>query len=277
MNTASSFAWWQFISDVVSTVIGVVIGFGLSILIHRREVRYDELKEQNTDRMRRLACVKHIMASCAANIETLINFKIQMSVPLAEDTEVLRPPVKARDIDAIIASSADLPSIFQGLSRIPKSDLPRQEELLFLIDDIPMLIGLVHQSSASIDNVNSTIDDRNSLIQQHALQNIQGLNGQAILYYYTMILSQSDNIVMLNDIGLFFNQLLAEQIDNYADNEFKGVKLLRFNINEPQKQHMPPNDYVKGYRDQFRDFSQKKKPIEIFTLADAYSQHGKAI
>ncbi|MER8775774.1 hypothetical protein [Mesorhizobium sp. M0977] len=277
MNAVSNFDWWQFISDVASTVIGVVIGFGLSILIHRLEIRYDERKEQNTDRMRRLACVKHIMASCAANIETLINFKIQMSVPLAEDTEVLRPPVKSRNIHEIIDFSMDLPSIFQGLSRIPKSELPRQEELLFLIDDIPMLIGLVHQSSTSIDNVNSTIDERNSLIQQHAMQNIQGLNAQAILYYYTMILSQSDNVVMLNDIGLFFNQLLAEQIYNYADHEFKGVKLLRFNINEPQKQHMPPNDYVKGYRDQFRDFSLQEKPKAMFTLADAYSQNSKVV
>ncbi|GLR41463.1 hypothetical protein GCM10007880_19790 [Mesorhizobium amorphae] len=113
------------------------------------------------------------------------------------------------------------------------------------------------------------------LLQQHAMQNIQGLNAAAIIYYYTMILSQSDNVIMQNDIGLFFNQLLAEQVDSYAKHEYKGVKVLKFSINEPQKQHMPPNDYVKGYRDQFRDFSEQVKPKEMFTLADSYSRNGE--
>lgn len=273
MNPAPSFDWWQFISDVSSTVIGVVIGFGLSILIHRLEIRYDQRKEAHTDRMRRLACVKHIMASCAANIETLINFKTQMSVPLAQDAELLRPSVAARDIQAIIAASSNLPAMFQGLTKIPKSELPQQADLLSLIDDIPMVIGLVHQSATAIDNINSTIEERNSLLQQHAMHNIQGLNQAAILYFYAMILSQSDNVVMLNDVGLFFNHLLAEQMDNYARHEFKGVKVLKFAINEPQKQHMPPHDYVKGYRDQFRDFSEQVKPVKMFTLADAYRRN----
>ncbi|MBZ9694533.1 hypothetical protein [Mesorhizobium sp. CO1-1-9] len=250
---------------------GVVIGFLLSIWIHRIEVNHDLRKEKQKEKGKKVATIKHIMLSCASNVETLINYKRQIVLPLIGEIEIIKPLVIGGDFPAAAKSLEKMLSMFHAVPTVSRVALPSQDDFLLIADDIPMIIAYYSRFQEAMENVNAMATERNKYIEQFSAKNVEGMNERALSYYLMMLISTGENLKTLVDDALFFGVLLSDQIANYSENKFKDVKTIKFTIDNQHAVHLPPKDYVKGFREQFHDFS--KDPVErsIFTLADSYS------
>ncbi|MES0034955.1 hypothetical protein NKJ74_06660 [Mesorhizobium sp. M0046] len=199
--------------------------------------------------------------------------KFQMMGNLQSDCDKVRPAINEfRHPQEIVDISETLRTFFVGFPRIGVMKFPGYEQFSDVVNDIPMLLSIIHKTEFTLDDLNNRISSRNSLIDRHSVKNIDGLNAHAVLYFHQMILSESDNIIQYVDDALFFSDLLSEQIINYVKYKHPGQKTITFAPSEHLKALMPPKNYVQTYRDQFRDFSATPKTKKQFTLADAFSR-----
>ncbi|MET3578198.1 hypothetical protein ABID19_001215 [Mesorhizobium robiniae] len=266
-------AWVQFASDTFSTLIGVMAGFAVSIYLSRKQIQYDSRKDQETVIQVGISNLKQVVYACASNLENLLNMKYQMIGDLKSDCDKVRPAINEfRDPKEIVAISEPLRTFFVGFPRLGVMKFPDYDKFSEFINDIPMLLSIIHKTEFTLEDLNNRIASRNSLIDKHSMKNMDGLNAHAVFYFHQMILSESDNIIQYVDDALFFSDLLSEQLINYMKCKYPEQRNIKFAPSDHLKAIMPPKDYVKTYRDQFRDFSTMPKKKKLFTLADAFSK-----
>ncbi|RWP39078.1 hypothetical protein [Mesorhizobium sp.] len=210
--------------------------------------------------------------SCASNMENLLNLKKQMLAPLKEECVAIGKILESnRSVNEIVRMSESLRTFFLGMPVVGIMEFPGPKDVAFALDDIPMLLAIIHKTEFTMSDLNERIKSRNAYIDKQAMQNIKGMNPQAVMYYFQMIYAESMNMIQYVDDALFFNDLLADQVSSYCRYRYPHKKSVKFDIPGENLKDMPPKDYVKSYRVQFRDFSTEPVEPKMFTLADAYS------
>ncbi|MER9415538.1 hypothetical protein NKI95_06070 [Mesorhizobium sp. M0306] len=270
--TTLSSEWVQFASDTVSTLIGVMAGFAVSIYLNRKQLQYESRKDRETVIHLGISNLKKVVYACASNLENLLNMKYQMIGDLKSDCDKLRMAINEFRPPQEIVDIAEPLRTFLGFPRLGVMKFPDYDKFSEFISDIPMMLSIIHKAEFTLEDLNNRIASRNSLIDKHSLKNMDGLNAHAVYYFHQMILSESDNIAQYVDDAIFFCDLLSEQLISYMKYKFPNHKNIRFSPSEHLKEIMPPKDYVKTYRDQFIDFSTMPKKPKMFTLSDAFSK-----
>lgn len=248
-------------------------GFAVSIYLSRKQIQYDSRKDQEAVIQLGVSNLRQVVYSCASNLENLLNMKYQMIGDLKSDCDKLRSAINEfQPPKEIVRISEPLRTFFVGFPRLGVMNFPDYDKFSEVINDIPMLLSIIHKTEFTLEDLNNRIESRNSLIDKHSMKNIDGLNAHAVYYFHQMLLSESDNIIQYVDDAIFFSDLLSEQIINYMKYKYPEQRTIRFSPSDHLKAIMTPKDYVKTYRDQFRDFSTMPKRPKMFTLSDAFSK-----
>ncbi len=255
--TESGFDLSGFAQDVSSTLIGALLGFVFALILSWLQARNLAKERATEERLRSISTLKRTIYVCAANVETLVNFKSQYALGLAEDANKLRPSIDARDINAVVSILPTLQVFFMGQPSVGFVELPSDEKFLFSMDDVPPLSGLIHRAQSIAAGLNERISSRNALIAEQARANGRGMNEQEVVYFTLMLLAEAENILEICNQALFFYDLLHDQVHNYGRFRFSDGEFTKFELVEEMKPMMPPKDFLVGYRNQFVDFAPK--------------------
>lgn len=246
-------------STAVGALVGAALGFMFAVVLSRREQSIQQAGKERDQRLEHAATLRMTVNACGANIETLLSYKREFLGNLKADVDLVAPFAEQRDVEGLAALAPSLRTFFMGFPKLSFLPLPDYQQYSFAAKDVPIFITILHRANTAADDVNNHILSRNSLIEAQALQNNDkiGMTGQAVLYFFAMIRSESRNIISVVDFALYFFDLLGEQAHNYGKYRFSSDgKFPRFEVMEQNRGFMPKRDLF-GHWEQFVDFKPK--------------------
>jgi len=252
----TGFEWLPFIIDIASTAIGALLGFVFALVLFLVQQRHTEKKSEANHRQQHILALKRTVDTCGINVETLVNAKEQLIVPVANDAIEMRKALKTDDPQNILDAAPHLEHFFQGMAPFPSVPFPEDAEFFFALDDMPMFMLFVRRATASFELLAELISDRNRLVAEYARANggPRGMTRRELEYFITMLASHAENIHETANDAIAFLMLVHDQAHNYGKWRLGDGKFRKFMLTS-KHEFMPPDDYLPNYRKKFVDFS----------------------
>ncbi len=231
----------RFIQTLIAAFVGAWAAF--------RFQRYNEAKKILE---RKIQLINFSMISLASNLETLINFKKQIALPLEKAASSIGA---IPEIKKFIETGEPLdPNTIINLDMIGLAKM-NPEPIFLILPDLEKLAGIagkhpdlirfgygvnnhVHQFSETNKKYNEIVKIFSKNFPQAKLQDI------------SLILSLTETLVLDNDDALFFIKKMESVFNKICDETLPKNKrkvIYKMNVQDSKKVFLPPDDHLKGF------------------------------
>lgn len=251
----------QFSIGVLSAFIGTAAAAGI-IFYLSEQAKKREL----------LAAINMSIALMTAHINTLLNFKVQILLPLAEEkkfintfaTYCLETMRLNPSIDPEKPINLPVPQIKKLLQTIQHPALEflvAIEKLSPFAERFPDAIVLAVKAKESMDSLQSMIETWRELVVEMRDYQLRGETGFLKFFGYqrvgdiidTRVPDTIDNLVKEADAALFYLRLATEHLQEKSKNllpENVLKTLAKTSTKDGYEVYMPPRNLIEGWRDE---------------------------
>jgi hypothetical protein len=215
------------INNILEALVGTATGAGTIYLLERKRNADKENKEN-------IQLVNISLMSNISNIETLINFKEQICIPLIREIETHEN-----------SNNIQLNLLTTNIENIEFFPIPKPIELAHIAKKHPNLIRFMHKSYREMQGIRYNIEEKNKTIER-ILTKGDGVSRDE----FSMLVAYSKNLPSAVDSALFFmlraNKTLYEICDDTIPTKRKGI-ITSVMLSEEQRHLLPPDDFLPGY------------------------------
>lgn len=248
---------------VAQSAIGSGVGFAFGICAFHYQQKRQDAKKENGARMAALDALNRLTNAAGANIETLVNFKLQYINDLKPEVALMKAasmkayetPFEERD-ECIPSLNTLISSMRFFYMSFPPSFVMQPPEFVdysSLSKDMPALLQFVHRAMGMTQEINDRIESRNARLAESARENSAGMNAGRVLYYTNMLSDEGNSICEHVDYALDFWRLVIEQIEAYGTGKKDtGVHLIRYQMLPKAAEAMPDEELFPKMREQLK-------------------------
>lgn len=252
---------------VAQSAIGSGLGFLLGIFAFHYQQKRQSAKKDLVDWRAALDALNRLTTAAGANIESLVNAKLQFLDDLLPEAEAMKAatksasdlPIKERTdaIQKLVDLSGSLRHLYLNFQRNYVMLPPKELELSSLSKDMPALSLFVHRAMGMMQEINEQIESRNALIAELARESGsgKGLGPGRVLYYSSLLSDQSASICEHTDFALDLWRLVLDQIKAYKTAKCVGEHVLEFSLVPKAAEAMPKEELFPLMREQLTTFS----------------------
>lgn len=254
---------------VAQTAIGSGLGFGLGICAFHYQQKLQSDKKDMEDWRAALDAINRLTTAAGANIEALVNAKLQFIIDLRAEVEEMKAvseelfetPVeeRARKIQELITVADSMRHFYLSFQQISVMLPPEFSEYSSLSKDMPALTLFVHRAMGMMREINERILSRNKLISEYARENGtgDGLSIERIQYFSSMLSGEGEAICEHADFALDFWRLVIDQIKAYKTGKGAGEDILEYKLVPKAVKAMPEEELFPLMREQMATFDNK--------------------
>ncbi|MBL4692943.1 MAG: hypothetical protein JKY92_06395 [Magnetovibrio sp.] len=252
---------------VAQTTIGSAVGFVFGIFaFHHQQLRQSAKKEKD-DWRAALDALNRLTTAAGANIEALVNSKLQLINDLRPEVEKMKAASedayktpraeRAKKITNLIAQSEAMLHFYMSLPETSVMAPPEFGEYSSLSKEMPALTMFVHRAMGMMQELNEQIRSRNALIAQQAQESGtgDGLTAERVIYYSSMLSGQGEAICQNTNFALDFWRLVLDQIKAYMTAKAKGEHFFEYTLVPEAVKAMPKEELFPLMRQQLATFA----------------------
>lgn len=252
---------------VTQSAIGSGLGFGLGIIAFRYQQKRQSAKNEQDDWMAALDALNRLTNAAGANIEALVNAKLQFVDNLRPEVEKMKvaseefyvTPVGEREakIPDLLTLSNTMRYFYLTFPRNSIMQPPDFSEYSALSKDMPALTLFVHRAMSMMQEINERTDSRNALTAECAREGGTGggIRSGRIFYYSSMLSGEGNAICEQTDFALDFWRLVLDQITAYRVVKDAGEHLLEYKLIPKAAEAMPKEELFPMMREQLATFA----------------------
>mgnify|MGYP000300694912 CR=1 FL=1 len=256
----------SFLSEVAKAAIGSFLGFFLGLLAFGLQRRIQLRAAARGERLALLDALNRLITSAGANIEALVQLKLQLLDDLqpeadrvkefaeaAFETEPLSRPAKVQELVELCSKMRYFYQSIQPVQIMPPPDF---SEFSSVSRQMPALSLFVHRALGCMAECNRAGEARNVLISELAKENAapHGLPAGRVLYFSQMLAGEASALVENTDFAMDFWRLVLDQLVAFENTLKKNEGLLRFELLPEVENAMPSEELFPKMREQLKQF-----------------------
>lgn len=255
----------MFLLGVVETAIGAGLAFALGLIAFHYQSRAQREEDQKAARDIANDALFRTLQSAMLNIETLANVKMQIVADLRRESRSMEALVeryyaekggerRAAVFKDMRQASESFHSFYKTTPSPSALEPPAFDELSLVVREMPALTTFLHRGTSTLHDVIDRIDDRNTLISEHAAENNAGMTEHRFVYYMSMLTGLANVICESVDDALAFFILVKKQAENYLSRSTLDGKYAAYEIAENALPHLPDEDRFPSLKAQIKEF-----------------------
>lgn len=256
----------EFWLGVLQSAIGSGLGFGFGIVAFHYQQKRQSANDAQNRWLASLDALNRLTNTAAANIEALVNCKLQFAINLMPEVDQMgAASIAAFDApeekriehtENLIKLSNSMRYFYLSFAQVSVMQPPEYSNYSALSKDMPALPLFAHRAVGMTHEINEHIVSRNELIADQARESGigGGMSGQRVLYFASMLSGQGKGICENIEFALDFWRLVLDQIDAYRSKEGAGGHLLSYELIPKAAEAMPKEELFPAMREQLAKF-----------------------
>ena len=238
---------WQ---PFLGTFLGAGLAFASNYYLQCRKDKKDKKEKDDTKRLHQISEINSAIISFVNTTTTLLLLKKQIVLPFRADciSASVTIPIGLEEMERVLPTLSHLFK-FKPEQVFNKTDYT--EKLSFIAVKHPAYLQTFGKIRESLVVINDTINASNKFIERHMEQAVYGedVTGRQMVTAIDMLNSCSDALELQTNCALWFIQLAAEHLQEYAAKYFPEERVLKYKIENNMIEYLPPKDYISGYRE----------------------------
>ncbi|MCZ4269904.1 hypothetical protein O4H48_18535 [Rhodobacteraceae bacterium G21628-S1] len=256
----------SFWSEVGKAAIGSFLGFFLGILAFGLQQRSHLRAAAREERLALLDALNRLITSAGANVEALVQLKLQLLDDLKPEADRVKelaeaafesdPSSRPAKVQELVELCSTMRYFYQSVQPIQIMRPPDFSEFSSGSRQMPALSLFVHRALGCMEECNRAGEARNLLISELAKESAarHGLPEGRVLYFSQMLAGEANALVENTDFSMDFWRLVLDQLVAFENTLKRDEGLLRFELLPEVENAMPSEELFPKLREQLKKF-----------------------